>query len=147
MEMLGLQAGHGCALHAPRSQLLRNDFSIRPVPRVVLADVGSKRRSRFHARPPSSRKGVPASVSRTIEVRRSPSRGARATWPSVHQPVDDAGDVAVRDQQEARQVAHQHAVRLAVERRHHVEAGQGGVELGLQPLAQLPSITRARAAA
>src|SRR5262249_24605008 len=52
------------------------------------------------------------------------------------QPVDDAGDVAVGYQQEARQVAHQHAVGRAVERGHDVEPRQRGVEFPAQPLAQ-----------
>ena len=39
-------------------------------------------------------------------------------------PVDDEGDVAVGDEQEPRQVAHQHAFGPAVERGHDVEAGR-----------------------
>src|SRR5215472_5974940 len=50
------------------------------------------------------------------------------------QPVDNAGDIAVRHNQEPRYFAHQHAVRLAVERRHHVEARQGHAKLHLEPL-------------
>ena len=67
--------------------------------------------------------------------------------PFRDQPVDDAGDIAVGDQQEARQVAHQHAFRRAVERRHHVEARQRRVEFLLQPLAQLGLDRCARRAA
>src|SRR5262249_37184586 len=57
--------------------------------------------------------------------------------PFGDQPVDNAGDIAVGHQQEARQVAHEHAVRRAVERGHDVEPRQRGVELPAQALAQL----------
>src|SRR5262245_2990371 len=57
--------------------------------------------------------------------------------PILHQPVDDAGDVAVRDQQEAGNLAHQHPVRLAIERSHHVETRQGNIEFRLEALARL----------
>ena len=56
--------------------------------------------------------------------------------PFRDKPIDDAGDVSVGDQKEAREVAHQHALRTPGERRHHVEARQRRVEFLLQPLTQ-----------
>jgi hypothetical protein len=53
-------------------------------------------------------------------------RGA-ATEALRFQPVHDGGGVAVRDKEHPRKLGHGHAVRAAVERGHHIEAGQGGV--------------------
>ena len=77
----------------------------------------------------------PRRVSVINEVRRSPLRRERATKPSATRPIDDAGDIAVRHNQKPRYLAHQHAVGLAVQRRHHVETRQGRIELPLQPFA------------
>ena len=102
------------------------------------------RRPSLRAPPPCRRRRRgPSAVRRTNEVRRSPLRCARATKPSDTSRSTMPVTLPFDTMQEARHLAHQHAVGLAVERRHHVEARQRGVELRLQPLAQLtPSIKR-----
>ena len=52
---------------------------------------------------------APFGVSRTTMARRSPAARLPRHQPFRHQPVDDAGDVAVRHHQEARQLGHGHA--------------------------------------
>ena len=54
---------------------------------------------------------------------------ARVDQALLDQPVDQAGDVAVRHHHALRQFAERHAVRRAVELRHQVEARQRDVEL------------------
>src|SRR6516225_2617768 len=66
-----------------------------------------------------------AAVAITLRPRNKPFR---------NQPVDNAGDIAVRHNQETSYFAHQHAIWLAVERRHHVEARQGHIKLRLKLL-------------
>ena len=61
-------------------------------------------------------------------------RGAAAEALSF-QPVHDGGGIAVRDEEHPRKLGHGHAVRAAVERGHHVEAGQGSV-VSAQEVAQ-----------
>ena len=51
------------------------------------------------------------------------------------QAVGDAGDVASRDHHALGQLAHLQALWRALELCHQVEPGQGGVEIGLQVLA------------
>src|SRR5690606_1819463 len=53
------------------------------------------------------------------------------------QAVHDAGHIAVGDEQKARKIAHRHAFRATIKSRKHIEAGQGGIELRLQPAPQL----------
>ena len=54
-----------------------------------------------------------------------------------HQPVDQAGDIAVRHHHALRQFAERHAGRRLVELGEHVEARQRGIELLAQPAADL----------
>ena len=137
-EMFRLEAGHRTR-HSRPSQLLRKDFSIAAsrcvsstlTPQSKLVDPGLMRR-RHRPERFGARLGQPDHRGAAVAI----APGAR-DQPFRNQPVDDAGDIAVRDQQEARQVAHQHAFGRAVERRHHVEARQRRVEFLLQPLAQL----------
>src|SRR5262249_1902563 len=96
-----------------------------------LVDPTLMRRCHFHER------GM-ALGSQPHEGRPAITVALRAHDESVlHQPVDDAGDVAVRHQQETGNLAHQHPVRLAIERRHHVETRERDIELRLEALARL----------
>jgi hypothetical protein len=61
-------------------------------------------------------------------ARRSLSTGMRSTSPSLDQPVDDAGDIAVRDRSTPEISLIFSPPSGAVQRRHHVEARQRGVE-------------------
>ena len=54
-----------------------------------------------------------------------------------HQPVDDAGDVAVGHHEEARDLRHGHAGLLPRQRRHDIEPRQRLAELGAQAPAQV----------
>ena len=70
----------------------------------------------------------PSAVSRTIEVRRSPGAVARSDQPVLGQLLDELGDVAVGDEQGARQRAHVHALADGGRARRARRSGQGGVE-------------------
>ena len=137
--MRGLERRHVHAVaHASPSQSLLKDFSFADSCSASRAETppSSSSIQLSCAAAMSANAARPLRVRLTKEVRRSPLRCERATKPSDDEPVDDAGDVAVRHHEEARNLAHQHAVGLAIERRHHVEARQRGVELRLQPLAR-----------
>ena len=113
VEMRGLEI-----FHASCGALLRCGCG-SPVRR----DVRSWRRPRRRRNRPAARRPIvrgfspsrriataPFGVSRTMKERRSSAGALRSTSFSVDQPIDDAGDIAVRHHQHARQFRHGHAV-------------------------------------
>ena len=81
--------------------------------------------------------GGPSSVSATCTTRRSAADGVRRTRPSLSSRSTTVVVLPLETSSSPRQLAHRQRVVGAVQRGHHVEAGQRDVVLDAEELAQL----------
>ncbi len=89
------------------------------------------------ARAMARNKRRPPAVRVTIWARRSRRRAPPLHQPLLDQPLDQAGDIAVRHHHALRELAERHPVACTIELRHEIEARERDVETVAQPPADL----------